>query len=57
MSISLRDSYFLWDGDWTEERKKIIKDNIASKWMELEKEEVDPDFIEYIIVMIGNKKR
>jgi hypothetical protein len=47
---------YCFEGEWTDEDKVELKSFIAEKWQSIEAEEIDPDFEEYILLMIANKK-
>ena len=43
-------SKYLLQGEWTTDLKKKTQKFLGDKWNEMENEEADPDFVEYILV-------
>jgi len=41
---------YSYTGEWTDERRGDCKIFLSSRWLELEGEDIDPDFAEYILV-------
>jgi hypothetical protein len=51
-AVTLAHPQYSYPGEWTDERRGDCKIFLSSRWLELEGEEIDPDFAEYILVGI-----
>jgi hypothetical protein len=47
---------YSYSGDWSDEQSESMKKWLGDAWKNLDGSEAEPDFLEYMMVMIKNRK-